>query len=387
MFSRSQLKHLAGEYPIGNPFGGPAYGRKEDFILGNDAPAAPDYTPIATANEASAKYAKDAADNDLAFRKQVYSDSQPMQKGLYELTSKVADSQLSDAATSRDRSSTQWNQYQKTFVPVEEQMAKEAMEYGSEADQAQQAGRAVSDARAQAAASRASGARAMAAMGVNPNSGRFAGMSRANDINEAALAAGGANSARIAARDKGIGLRAGAAAFGRNQVNSAGQMTGLATASGNAAVGNTNTGFQSGLPYASFAAGGTHNAIQAANAGIQANLGMGQLMSNDYRAGLSQDSGLGGLGQLAGGLAAAKTAGLFPFSDRRLKEDVEWVGKDENTGINIYEFKYIGDESGKRYQGVMAQEVEPDYPDAVVYDDLGFASVNYGMLGMQMVEV
>jgi len=35
----------------------------------------------------------------------------------------------------------------------------------------------------------------------------------------------------------------------------------------------------------------------------------------------------------------------------------------------------------------MADEVEPLMPDAVAYDELGIASVNYGMLGIEFKEV
>lgn len=317
MFTRSQLKHMQCEHPVGDPFGGPAYGAKRDFVAdifgGNDAPPPPDYSGIAAANEKSAQYAKEAADNDLAFRKQVYADSQPMQRGLYDLSNRVANEQLTDMGISRGRSAAQWGQYQNTFVPVEQEMVREAMDYGGQADQDRAAASAVADARTQAGLSRASNARAMAAMGVNPNSGRFAGMARGDSLREAAMAAGGANNARIAARDKGIGLRAGAAAFGRNQVNSAGQMTGLATASGNSAVGNANTGFMSGLPYAQFAAGGTGNQIAAAGQGIQANLGLGGLMNSAYQAqsNAAANSG-GGLGALIG--AAGQIGAAYMMS-------------------------------------------------------------------------
>jgi hypothetical protein len=35
----------------------------------------------------------------------------------------------------------------------------------------------------------------------------------------------------------------------------------------------------------------------------------------------------------------------------------------------------------------MADEVEEQYPRAVTYTPTGFAKVNYGMLGLEMVEV
>ena len=83
-------------------------------------------------------------------------------------------------------------------------------------------------------------------------------------------------------------------------------------------------------------------------------------------------------GQIAGGLGTAY--GLGMFSDIRLKEDIELVGKSP-SGINIYEFKYIDGPS--RYQGVIAQEVpevsfEVDGYLAVDYDklDVDFKKIN-----------
>ena len=50
-------------------------------------------------------------------------------------------------------------------------------------------------------------------------------------------------------------------------------------------------------------------------------------------------------------------------SDIAAKENIEFVKIDPETGLNIYEFNYKGDPD--RYQGVIAQEVERRFPDAV----------------------
>ena len=60
-------------------------------------------------------------------------------------------------------------------------------------------------------------------------------------------------------------------------------------------------------------------------------------------------------------------------SDIRLKEDIELLGKSP-SGINIYSFKYIGEE--EKYQGVMAQEVLW----ASAPDEKGYYSVDYSKL-------
>jgi hypothetical protein len=74
------------------------------------------------------------------------------------------------------------------------------------------------------------------------------------------------------------------------------------------------------------------------------------------------------------------------LSDRRLKENVTLVGRDGASGLNLYEFNYINFPE-LRYRGVMADEVSACSPDAVCYDSAGFARVNYGMLGLEMVQV
>jgi hypothetical protein len=71
-------------------------------------------------------------------------------------------------------------------------------------------------------------------------------------------------------------------------------------------------------------------------------------------------------------------------ADKRLKQDIEKVG--QANGHNLYEFAYK-DNPEKRYRGVIAQEVMETNPDAVVMLDDGYLAVDYGMLGLQMVEL
>ena len=84
--------------------------------------------------------------------------------------------------------------------------------------------------------------------------------------------------------------------------------------------------------------------------------------------------------------AGAAVASMVSGSDRRLKQNIESVGVDSATGLNIYDFEYKSDPS-RRFRGVMADEVEVDYPEAVIYGDDGFAKVHYGLLGLEMTEI
>lgn len=80
------------------------------------------------------------------------------------------------------------------------------------------------------------------------------------------------------------------------------------------------------------------------------------------------------------GLADAIGLGLSAyslFSDERLKSNIVKVGE-LPSGLNVYEY----DKFGKRERGVMAQEVEKVFPDAVSTHSSGYKMVNYSMLGI-----
>lgn len=81
-------------------------------------------------------------------------------------------------------------------------------------------------------------------------------------------------------------------------------------------------------------------------------------------------------GQIAGAAGA-----IAPFfSDIRLKDDIQLVGKSP-SGINIYNFKYKGD--NKQYQGVMAHQV----PQASEVHENGYLYVDYSKIDVDFKEI
>lgn len=86
----------------------------------------------------------------------------------------------------------------------------------------------------------------------------------------------------------------------------------------------------------------------------------------------SAASGVGS--SVASGIGDAASALFGIFSDERLKENIEPVGK-MFDGTNVYRYNYKGDDVPRI--GVMAQEVEKTRPDAVV-EIGGFKAVDYG---------
>jgi len=85
---------------------------------------------------------------------------------------------------------------------------------------------------------------------------------------------------------------------------------------------------------------------------------------------------------LMGGLFGLGAAGVYKFSDRRLKKNVKKIGK-TNDGQNLYSYKYKG--SDEPQIGLMAGEVEKKHPDAVITTPSGYKAVNYdkalGLMG------
>ncbi|MEL7345016.1 MAG: tail fiber domain-containing protein [Pseudomonadota bacterium] len=71
-------------------------------------------------------------------------------------------------------------------------------------------------------------------------------------------------------------------------------------------------------------------------------------------------------------------------SDLRLKTDVTRVGIAEN-GLALYQYRYLG--TGPVFEGVMAQDVIAQYPDAIVPMPGGYMAVDYGMLGLEMKRI
>lgn len=70
-------------------------------------------------------------------------------------------------------------------------------------------------------------------------------------------------------------------------------------------------------------------------------------------------------------------------SDRRIKTDLEWVGM--AGGLPIWRYRYLG--SPKRFEGVMAQDVQALHPQAVAQRSNGVLAVRYDRLGLSLREV
>lgn len=315
---------------------------------GKSSPPPPDYSGV-----------ESLAREQLEFSKQQYADIKP-------LAERIAAQQMT-AQDQQMRQAQDYYDYQRqTFRPVEQGLVRDAERFSTEGyreqiarDAALQAARAFENTQGMSD-------RAAAARGISIDSPAALAM---RNRGQYALATGTAqmmNNARQQAEQMGFARRIDVTGLGRN-------LAGASTAAYQGATGAGTSSLNTSMaPGTQFGQG-----MQQAGQTMNAVLGS---QTNAYNASMQQQ-GLD-VGGLLTGAAKAYTA----FSDRRLKQNIELVGRDERTQLPLYEFEYING-SGRRYLGVMADDVLKLYPDMVYTMPDGFMAVNYAGLGMEMVEV
>jgi len=267
---------------------------------GGGAAPAPD-PAIGQAAQANVELGKDWLD----FAKEQFASGNERQAVTDELNTKVINQQLQ----SQDEANT-WGREDRArtkevFQPVEDSFVKTASEYDTPEKQAAAAAAAKADVQANAAQQQQTSQRQMASMGISPLSGRFAGVTRANDTNTALAAAGAQNTARQIVRDKGLALKADAVNMGKGLASSTAAAYGIGTNAGNSAVANNASANQSFNQNGQVMAQGLSGAIGANNsAGGMLNQLYGNQLnawSAQQQANATSSAGLAsGLGQAVG---------------------------------------------------------------------------------------
>jgi hypothetical protein len=337
--------------------------------MGKKSSDAPDYAPLAAASKESALIMKDLGEKQLAFSEKMYNENAPLMKDIANKQGAMMDQQMEQG---KDYYDYQVN----TFRPLEKGIVSDAENFDTDAMRNSLATKAAADAGLAFNQTRKANERAMAGMGVNPNSGRFQGLAGQSSLAQAAGRAGAMTGSRERAQQTGYARKLDAAGLGRNLSGASTAAYGSAVNAGNSAGGNYQSAGMNHL-------NGMNQGAATIGSGQNMQLsGLGNILNSQTQMAVSgnENSVLGDLGGLMGGAASMYTA----FSDERLKENIKHVGKDERTGLNLYEFSYKW--SPKRFIGVMAQEVKKKFPEAV--NELsGYMAVHYDMLGLEMKEV
>ena len=343
--------------------------------MGKKSSDAPDYTPLANASKEAAQIMAGLGEKQLAFSEKMYNENSPLLKDIANKQGAMMDQQMEQG---KDYYDYQVN----TFRPLEQGIVSDAENFDTDAMRNSLATKAAADAGLAFNQTRKANERAMAGMGVNPNSGRFQGLAGQSSLAQAAGRAGAMTGSRERAQQTGYARKLDAAGLGRNLSGASTAAYGSAVNAGNSAGGNYQSAGMNHL-------NGMNQGAATIGSGQNMQLsGLGNVLNSQTQMAVSgnENSMLGDLGGLMGGAASAYTA--FGGSDIRLKENIQPAGKDERTGLNLYNFNYKW--NAHTFQGVMAQEVKSLYPDAVF--DLGgelegYLGVDYVSLGLEMKEV
>jgi hypothetical protein len=343
--------------------------------MGSKGAPPPDYAPLAQASKEAAEIQAGLGREQLAFAKEQYASTQPILKA-------ISDQQMAAQQQQMTQAQDYYDYQMETFRPLEKGIVADAQRFNTDAYRNQLAGQAAADAGKAFGISQQQNQRAMAAMGTNPNSGRFAGMQNATGLQQAAMRANAMTGTRRQAEQMGYARKLDAAGLGRGLAGASAAAYGGASQAGSMAGQNAQS---AGQNYMGNMAIGSGTIAQGQQMQLS---GLSNILNNQTSSYINTSgSFLGDLGGALGGAAAAYTA--FGGSDRRIKENIEEVGVDQRTALPLYEFNYVKEFSDPnvRYRGVMADDVELVYPDAVAETEFGYKVVNYGMLGIEFKEV
>lgn len=331
----------------------------------SDAPAPPNYQPIAQASLEQAQIMGQTSKDQLDFAKQQYADIYPYVKD-YMASQKIATEAETQQALSYNE------RYNRIYGPMEEGFASEASGWNTPARQEQDRARAGADVATAFNQQRKAALDTLGRFGVDPSTTRFAALDSTYRINQAAATASAETQAGLGTELTGLGLTQQAINTGRGYAGDSSTLIGAGTQAGKSGISAANQTFATGseamgtpVQYAGLANQSRAGATSALNAGFQNELGAAQFnQQNDQNF-------MQGLGSIVGG---ALGVGKLFLSDRRLKTDVERIGVLDN-GLPIYRFRYRGDQT--IYIGLMADEVEKVRPYAVGTTTSGYKAVDY----------
>lgn len=329
-------------------------------MSGGSAPAAPNYAPIAQAQQAQSELQYKTSQDQLDWAKQQYADVKPYADRVLRSQTDQMEANAKTAAKDRAR-------YEEIYQPIEKQQAETAQNWDSPERKTQMRARAAATVGQSMDAADAAATRQLQSYGVNPSDLRMGAINRGSKLARAAATAGAENNSDVQVDAQGNALRSEAINVGKGYPGQVAQQYGTATQSGASGVGTSNTTTGTYMP-------ALGNSLGWAGMGNQSLMNSASTTHMGYQDQMAQhqsnESGSSGIGSLVGaGLGAA-----MMFSDKRLKENIRAVGKTKD-GQTLHEFNFKGDP--KKHIGLIAQEVEKKHPGAVFTHPSGYKVVDY----------
>lgn len=263
----------------------------------NDAPEAPDYTPIAEASEASAKYSYELGKEQLAWAKEKYAADNAIAQQVVDAA--LERQRVNDENAAKDRA-----RYESIFQPLENKLADEALDYASPERMERDAARAQAEVAQQFDASRKRAMENLQSYGVDPSSLRYAALDRAANVQQGAAEAAAGNQSREQTEAIGRALRSEAINVGRGYPGQIAGTYGTALQSGNQGINSALATTASGASTMGTGLGWQGAGNQALGTwGNTLNMGYNNQMAQ-YQANQDSSSGLGALVGTGLGVAA-----------------------------------------------------------------------------------
>lgn len=297
----------------------------------------------------------------LAFAKDQTAIANQRQTGIDALTEKVTNAQLDSMNQANQWAAEDRARYKSVFQPLQDNFIEKANSWDSAANQAKVAAEAKADALNNSSAANAANARQMAARGINPASGSWAGIDRAQATQTALGAAGAENNARSTLRTQAMGLQGDALNIGNGLPSQALSAAGVGVGAGSSANSNNLAAQQSWLNNQSIMTSG----FQGAGALYKgAGDGWGNIYNNRVSLLQSQDQlNMAGTSAIIGGLGGVGGLGIGAHmkSDEDAKEDKREVKGvlDALKKMPVEAWKYKdGEGDGGEHIGTYAQDFQ-----------------------------
>lgn len=276
----------------------------------------------------------------LTFARDQFATSTERQKEQDKLSNEVTQNQLDASKQAQGWATADRKRYDEVFKPLQDEFIDTAKNWDSADRQSARAAEAKADVLNNASQARQASERNMASMGVDPTSGKWAGVDRSGSLATGLAAAGAENNARNTVRKEGVAMKADAVNMGNGLAVNPATSLGLSSQTGSAAFGTTagNNAQAAGLGNI------MGQGYQAAMSGYgnQASILNSQYANqlNAWQAKNASDSAAssgmwGGIGNLAG-------MGMSAMSSKELKEEKEPIdgALDAIESMPVEKWKY-----------------------------------------------
>jgi len=266
--------------------------------MGKKNTEAPDYAPLAAASEKAATVMGDLGQQQIDFSKKMYDENSPFMQDIAKQQKLAMEQQL-------EQGKDYYDYRKETYRPLEKGIVADAQAFDTDAYRNQLATKAAADAGLAFGRTRQANERAMASMGVNPNSGRFQGLGAQSALMQSANRAGAMTGTRERAQQIGYARKLDAAGLGRGLSGASTAAYGSAISAGSQAGGLYGMAGQQHL-------GGMAQGAGTIGSGMDMQIGgLSNVLNNQTKWAIEQpdNSFLGNLGGIAGAATSMYTAG------------------------------------------------------------------------------